>query len=353
MKKKNKVATKIHLKKKPIRKKYIKVIRKIKNKWRETKKKVLPKPKPKPKPKTRPKLKPKTGENRILNSKIKSNSKNIKSKNKSLQLIPVSHDLVITIPESVPEKRTRKRRSKNSARMYFTQETEDAIIEYNNTEDLELREKIFQEKILHPFQKLVENVFNTFKFSYFETGPLDVQKECLTHLVANMHKFDPSRKSKTDPDKKTKAFAYFSIIAKHYLILLNNTNYKKFNQNLEISEEREENTIQLQMDDKYYAQQEMSDFIRLMVEFWEKNAEKVFTKQRDLNIANAVIELFRNSDRAEAFNKKALYLYIRDMASCKTQQITKVINRMKQYHDNIQKSYIENGYVNTDRNSII
>lgn len=255
---------------------------------------------------------------------------------------------VVTISEE-KIKLPRKRRSKNVSRMYFTQDTEDAVILYNKTEDQTLREKIFREQILQPFQKLVENVFNTFKFSYFETGPQDVQKECLTHLVANMHKFDPTRCSKANPKKKTTAFAYFSIIAKHYLILLNNTNYKKFNQNIEISEERDENTVQLQQDDKYYAQKELSDFIRLIIDFWEKNVCKIFTKQRDLNIANAVVELFRNSDRIDAFNKKALYLYIREIASCKTQQITKVINRMKQYHDSIQKSYMDHGTVNTER----
>lgn len=266
---------------------------------------------------------------------------------KRRKLTPVP---VVTISE--PIKLPRKRRSKNGSRMYFTQETEDAIVLYNSTEDSAVREQIFRDKILQPFQKLVENVFNTFKFSYFETGPQDVQKECLTHLVANMHKFDPTRTSRNDPKKRTRAFAYFSIIAKHYLILLNNTNYKKFNQNVEISEERDENTVQLQQDDKYYAQQELTDFIRLIIEFWEKNVNKIFTKQRDLNIANAVVELFRSSDRIDAFNKKALYLYIREIASCKTQQITKVINRMKQYHDNIQRSYIEHGYINTDRYAV-
>jgi len=267
------------------------------------------------------------------------------------RIVVKSPVILVSSPPVQAPKRRRRRRTKNVSRMYFTQETEDAIILYNKETNQDVREKIFREQILHPFQKLVENVFNTFKFSYFETGPQDVQKECLTHLVANMHKFDPSRKSKTDPNKKTKAFAYFSIIAKHYLILLNNTNYKKFNQNVEISEERDEHTVQLQAHDKYYAQQEMSDFIRLIVDFWEKNVDKIFTKQRDLNIANAVVNLFRNSERIDAFNKKALYLYIREMASCKTQQITKVINKMKQYHDNIQRSYIENGDVVTERYS--
>lgn len=294
----------------------------------------------------------KTSKTSTSNSKRKAKRIHIPKKIEA-QKIPI---VSVSLPSAdIPinkSSRPRKKRGSNPARMYFTQDTEDAIIVYNQTEDPEIREKIFREKIHQPFQKLVENVFNTFKFSYFETGPQDVQKECLTHLVANMHKFDPNRQSKINPNQKAKAFAYFSIIAKHYLILLNNTNYKKFNQNIEISDDRDENTVQLHQDDKYYAQQEMSDFIRLIIEFWEKNVNKIFTKQRDLNIANAVVELFRNSDRIDAFNKKALYLYIREMASCKTQQITKVINKMKQYQDNLQKSYLEHGYVNTDRSMI-
>lgn len=255
---------------------------------------------------------------------------------------------VITISPPIV-KIPRKRRTKSESRMYFTQDTEDAIVAYNKEEDMDIRNHIFQEKIYQPFQKLVENIFNTFKFSYFKTGPQDVQKECLTHLVANMHKFDPTRKSKIHPNKKTAAYSYFSIIAKHYLILLNNTNYREFNQNIEISEERDENTIQLQQDDKYYAQQEINDFIRIIIEFWEKNINKIFLKQRDLNIANAVVELFRNSKNIAMFNKKALYLYIRDMTDCRTQQITKVINIMKQHQVKINKSYQEVGDFNTDR----
>lgn len=244
----------------------------------------------------------------------------------------------------------RKRRTKNVTRMYFTQETEDAIVLYNQTEDLAIREQIFRDKILQPFQKLVENVLNTFKFSYFETGPQDVQKECLTHLVANMHKFDPNRMSRNDPTKKAHAFAYFSIIAKHYLILLNNTNYKKFNQNVEISEDREknENTVQLQRDDKYYAQGELNDFIKLIIDFWEKNVFKIFPKKRDLDIANAVIHIMQTGQSVALFNKKALYLYIRDITNCRTQQITKVINKMKPIYNKIRTSYTIDGKLPDD-----
>lgn len=229
-----------------------------------------------------------------------------------------------------------RQKKESGSKMYFTDDTENAISLYNSLTNQQEKEKVFEDKIKFPLEKLVENVFNTFKFSYFETGPLDVQKETVSHLVANIHKFEKS---------KGKAFSYFSIIAKHYLIFLNNSNYKRFNQTVEIGEDKEENTVQLQAEDKYYRQQEMSEFIRLMVNYWETNIGKIFTKQRDLNIANAVIELFRNSDRIDSYNKKALYLYIREISDCKTQQITKVINRMKQHHFTLSKSYASTGTI--------
>jgi len=293
--------------------------------------------------KTQSKVISKSSNNRSSNNKVKVI---ITKKEKNLQTSIRIDIPSITFPE--PLKLPRKRRSKNGSRMYFTQETEDAIIVYNKEHDPEKRERLFQTLIQYPFQKLVENVFNTFKFSYFKTGPQDVQKECLSHLVANLHKFDPTRQSKTDPNKKTKAYSYFSIIAKHYFILLNNTNYKEFNQNVEISEEHEENTVQLQHDDKYYAQKEMEDFIRLIIEFWEKNINKIFSKQRDLSIANAIVELIRNSQNISMFNKKAIYLYIREISSCKTQQITKVINKMKVFHDRMKQAYCDDGVVETN-----
>lgn len=264
-----------------------------------------------------------------------------KSQIKPKKEVPKVSVECINIPVKVPiplvkEEIKVRGRKKSLDKMYFTQETEDAIDLYNKTECIESREKIFKEKIKYSFEKLVENVFNTFKFSYFETGSLDVQRETMSHLVLNMHKFDKS---------KGKAFAYFSIIAKHYLIFLNNSNYKKWNQQQEIGEDREEHTIQLQSEDKYYKQSEISEFMKLMIEYWENNIGKIFLKQKDLNIANAVIELFRNSDRIDSFNKKALYLYIREISNCKTQQITKVINKMKQCHVNISKSYINNGTI--------
>ena len=113
-------------------------------------------------------------------------------------------------------KKTRKRKKKGK-NYYFNQGTEDAIIRYNNTDDVHLKNKIYNEHIRAAFDKLCENIIHTFKFYYFDTSSEEVKHEVVSFLVMNMHKFK---------EGKGKAFSYFSIVAKNYLILNNNKNYK-------------------------------------------------------------------------------------------------------------------------------
>ena len=243
---------------------------------------------------------------------------------------------IIPTNTTVIEKKEKKVRTPSSEKMYFTKDTEDAIVSYNRETDYQKREDLYNHRIKHSFEKLVENIFNTFKFTYFQVGPLDVQRETLAHLVSNMDKYDSS---------KGKAFSYFGIVAKNYLIFHNNNNYKTFNKHVDITENHEDHGIQLQINDKHHENKQNREFLDLVVNFWDRNLTKIFKKQRDLCIAQSVVELLRSVDRLDSFNKKALYLYIREISSCRTQQITKIINKMKTYQNRIKENYLNTGYL--------
>lgn len=256
---------------------------------------------------------------------------------RTIQMEHISDNVSDSQEESVfdvnGERKKRRGRNKKE-KIYFSKKTEDAIIEYNNEEDEVRRNEIYETKIKFSFDKLVENIFNTFKFTYFDNSPLEIQKETVSHLVTNIHKFQAG---------KGKAFSYFSIVAKNYLIFHNNNNYKKFNQHVDISETPSESSVCLQTEDAHHKDIQTQEFMKLIVNYWEANITKIFNKQKDLNIAYAVIELFRNCERIENFNKKTLYLYIRELSNCKTQQITKVINKMKTYQNLVMRNYSNRG----------
>ena len=164
-------------------------------------------------------------------------------------------------------KRVRRRGRNKKEKIYFSKATEDAIVEYNAQENNDIRNTIYNERIKFSFEKLVENIYNTFKFTYFDTGPLEIQRETVAHLVANIHKFQAG---------KGKAFSYFSIVAKNYLIFHNNNNYKRFNQHVDISDTPSEDSVCLQTEDAHHRDVQTQELMKLLIDYWEKNITKIF-----------------------------------------------------------------------------
>jgi hypothetical protein len=229
---------------------------------------------------------------------------------------------------------------KKKSKVYFTMDTEQAIIEYNKTTDQKIKNKLYVERIQYAFEKLAENILNTFKFSYFDVSKEDVQMEVVSTLIEKIHMFQ---------EGKGKAFSYFSIVAKNHLILKNNGNYKRFKKTALLSEMPESWNPE---DDFHETQfgEELNEFKELMLKYWDLNLTRVFTKKRDIQIADAVLELFRRSQHIENFNKKHLYLLIREMTDCKTHYITKVVNEMKKHQTKMLNDYLDHGMIKSESN---
>lgn len=226
---------------------------------------------------------------------------------------------------------------KGSPRYYFHQGTEDAIIRHNKETRAHIRERIYNEHIRVPFEKLAENIIHTFKFYYFDVPSEDVKHEVVSFLYMNMHKF---------AEGKGKAFSYFSIVAKNYLILHNNNNYKRMKQHDDIivtDYKRNPITESVLSDNK-----EMRiEYLSVFAEYWKNNLTTVFKRKRDLDVANAVLELIDMRDKIENFNKKALYILIREMTNTNTQHITRVLNVMKRHHKELEKHFQNSGSIDT------
>lgn len=218
--------------------------------------------------------------------------------------------------------------------------TEAAIIRYNAAVDNSiLRSKIYSEHIDYPFNKLAENTIHVYKFYYFDYDLLEVQNEVVAHMLMNMHKFDPTRGSK--------AFSYFSIVAKNYLILHNNKNYKnsKIHDGVEVLDYSPSSGGSASILRKEESARFFADFIEDMLEYWEENMHTIFPKRKDLDIVDSVLELFRIRENIEIFNKKALYLLVRERAGVKTQQITKIVNIMKKHNSRLMQEFHRTGTI--------
>ena len=230
----------------------------------------------------------------------------------------------------VVKKLVKKRKKKS--KIYFGTPVHDAIIKYNHSEDIPFRHKIYTEEIHAAFLKLAENIINTYKFSYFDYGFKDLQEEVVSNLVINIHKFDET--------KGSKAFSYFSVVAKNYLILNNNANYKK----LKIHD----NIDTLYSHGVYDSEIEKSpsiDIFKKTLTYFENNLEELFPKKQDKDVAESILYLCRNKDSIDNFNKKALYIMIREMTDVKTSKITQISNVFRKIYPKIQQEVISKGHI--------
>ncbi len=230
-----------------------------------------------------------------------------------------------------------RKAAKGSPRYYFTQDTENAIIRHNKETRPHMRERIYNEHIRNAFEKLAENIIHTFKFYYFDVPSNDVKHEVVSFLYMNMHKFT---------EGKGKAFSYFSIVAKNYLILHNNNNYKKMKQtdSEEVTDYKRNAMQETSRTDMITAKKE---YVDLFIEYWTNNLTTIFKRKQDMDVANSVLHLMEKRENIDNFNKKALYIMIREMTNSNTQHITRVVNVMKKHHVNLQYNYLTTGSIET------
>ena len=229
----------------------------------------------------------------------------------------------------------KKRRKKS--RNYFTQDTEDAIVLYNNTSDPEVRSKIYESRIHYAFFKLTQNIIHTFKFYYTEVDNLEhLQHEIITFLLSKIHLFDPTNGAK--------AYSYFGTIVKRWLILYNTKNYKKKIKKVPTDVLLKEGSGYSYNMDSGKQKDDLNKYIDLFVDYTTENILELFPKKNDAQIADAILELFRKRENLEVFNKKALYIYIREMVEVKTPKITKIADKLHDIFKSQYVFYLENGY---------
>lgn len=220
-----------------------------------------------------------------------------------------------------PKKRKRRRirRSKNS-KNYFTQVHEDAINEFNNTTSFKKRDELYTEVIGPVFSQMVDKIVLTYGFTSLPNIAA-LRDECKVWLVTILEKFNP--------DKGSKAFSYFSVVTKNWFIQKVKKNKKSRQREIEFQD------LSKEMEMKYVAIEMGYDENREKEEFWGhlweeiENWDKMKLKDNEKKVLEAVKILLKTSDDIEIFNKKAIYLYMRELTGLSTKQIVSCLSKMK------------------------
>ena len=223
----------------------------------------------------------------------------------------------------------RKRKSKR----YFTSITEIAINAYNGCDDQRLKNKIYNRFIHYPFDKLAENVIHTYKTYYFDVPYEDVKMNVVAFLNEKIHKFK---------GENGRAFSYFTVIARNYLFNENNANYARMKARDGVDVIDTNRNVVNEVYDKQQAD-ELKDFMDYFARYMDYNIFTLFQKDRDRKIADSLTELFKTRDNLYSYNKKALYILIRERTGVQTQSISKVVGKMKSIYGELYVDYMKDG----------
>lgn len=230
--------------------------------------------------------------------------------------------------------KVRKRRPKKSID-YFTLDTQEAILQYRLETSPAKRNQIFNEKIYYAFYKLAENIIHTFKFYYTEVDNInELKHEVIAFLLEKLHLYNQD---------KGKAYSYFGTIAKRYLIVYNNNNYKRLKGKANVEEVDSDKTItnELLLTQPDHFQE--TNFIDLFIKEVDDNLLELFPKPQEARVGDAILELFKRRENIDIFNKKALFIYIKEITDAPTPVITKVIKVLKEIYREMLNQYLEEG----------
>ena len=226
-----------------------------------------------------------------------------------------------------------KRKKSN---VYFTKITDFAISAYNQTtENSALREKIYRRFIYPAFMKMAENLINKVKPTYIDSSFLDLQTDLVTYLTERLNKFNPNA---------GKAYSYYTRTSFNYLIAENQKAYSKLKADtMELDIDEQRNIITEIHNDEM--QETLRYFMDAYIIYCYDNLNYIFNNSVDIHVADSVLHIFESRENIEDFNKKALYIFIRERTGLETSNITRVVKVLKQIYIDKFLEYEQSDFV--------
>ena len=214
-----------------------------------------------------------------------------------------------------------KRRKKASKRMYFTQVHEDAIVEYclEHT-TFKRRSQLYEDLIQPAFSEMVDKIVYTYRFTTLPNID-ELRDDCKVWLTTILAKYDPNRGSK--------AFSYFSVITKNWFIHQVKKTSKRAKREVDFD------LVAGEVYDKVMMAEDEYHHIQEQKEFWEQLWNEINSwdlkqmSENEKKVYDAVKILLDSIEDIEIFNKKAVYLYLRELTGLSTKQIVSQLNKMR------------------------
>ena len=214
---------------------------------------------------------------------------------------------------------------------YWGEDQEYAVVEFNTNADMDEKHKVFVDIIEPAFRKLVENIYYTYNFNKILWDREQIEHEVMTHLYEKLSKFDIS--------KNKKSFSYFGTITKNWMIQRCNADKNK-----RFIDDDNQDIIVQNISIHAYEEDEVGrhneEFINEIIgDFDDWDAKDNYTRD-DFAVLEIVNDILKNYERFNIYNKKQLYVYIREATDLPSRKITKSLKKIKLDYFNVREGFI-------------
>ena len=204
--------------------------------------------------------------------------------------------------------------------MYFTQVHEQAIIDYCNSSCNKLRTDVYVRLIQPAFDQMVDKIVFTYKFTTLPNID-ELRDECKVWLTTILEKYDPN--------KGSKAFSYFSVITKNWFIHKVKQTSKRAKREVDYEDAlKEVDEEKIVCYNEWENEEENRDF---WLKLWEEIDSWATDdmKESEKKVFEAVKILLSSVEEIDIFNKKAIYLYLRELTGMNTKQVVSQLNKIR------------------------
>jgi len=215
--------------------------------------------------------------------------------------------------------------------MYFNKDTQASIEKYQKLDETqtELGHEIYQKEILPAFEKLSENLIYVYGFNSPYAPAHELKNDCVGFLFETIHKWKP--------EKGTKAFSYFNVVAKNWLIINTRKHQKRRNRHVAIDDPRGMSATQKELfseydyvpppDEQMAKRQQKAEILTLLEDMKVK-----LTNENELRCLHAVETLFCSIEELELLNKRAVLVYIREISGLDKKHMSKAMSVIRRHY---------------------
>ena len=211
-------------------------------------------------------------------------------------------------------------------KLYFTKDTQAAILEFCTSDCYDDKAKIYAERIQPAMLKLTENLIYIYGFHKCGESPEHLQQACVVALYETLHKFDHSR--------GTNAFSYFNVVAKNWLIINSRKIRKRVFNSVSIDD-----TERLSSRDQNFIASHQYVPDPVDVHIYKESIEQIkplckeihseLSHKNDVICMSAIITVFENIDQLEFLNKRGIFVYLREISGLNSKQLSSSMTNIR------------------------